>query len=103
MHLNLDDLETEKLLDHFDLVFEFIEKGCSENNKILICSPIGKSRGPSILIAYMIKKYSISFDEAYEKIKKIKDDIQPNDGFLIKLKAYDRKINNKIEFQYKCT
>jgi dual specificity phosphatase 12 len=103
MHLNLDDSETEKILDHFDRVYEFIKRGSFDNNRILMCSPIGKSRGPSILIAYMIKKYNLSFEEAFEKIKAIKEDIEPNDGFLIKLKAYDKKTNNKIEYQYKCS
>lgn len=103
MHINIDDSETENILDHFDRIFEFIEKGASDKNTILICSPIGRSRAPSILIAYMVKKYKISFDEAFERIKAIKDDIQPNDGFLIKLKAYDKKINNKVEYQYKCS
>ncbi len=103
MHLQIEDSDTERILDSFDRVYEFIERASSEQNCILISSPNANSRGPTIAIAFMIKKYNLSFDEAFEKVKSIKDDIQPNDGFIIKLRAYDKKINNKIEFQYKCS
>ncbi len=103
MHIKIDDSESENVLDHFDRIFEFIERATLDDYSIFICSPIGRSRAASILIAYAIKKYKISFDKAFERIKAIKEDIQPNDGFLIKLKAYDKKTNNKIEYQYKCS
>jgi len=103
MHLSYEDSETEKILESFERVFEFIEKGSTGGNAISIVSHLGISRAPSIIIAFFIRKYKISLNEAYERLKIIKDDINPNDGFLIKLKAYDRKVNSIIEFQYKCS
>lgn len=103
MHLEVKDSDDEKILDSFDLAYDFIEKGASDGSTILVCCSNGISRSPTVLIAYFIKKYNLTFDEAYEKLKAIKDDIAPNDGFIIKLKAFDKKLKNKIEFHYKCS
>ena len=48
---------------------------------MLIHCAYGVSRSPSIVIAYLMKKYKIDFDEAEHFVKRKRPEIRPNEGF----------------------
>ena len=103
MNIDIDDNVMGNILEYFDKIYDFIERCSNNGNSVMISSNQAKSRAPSILIAYLIKKYNLTFDEALEKIKNLKVDIEPNEGFIIKLKALDKKLKHNVEFLYKCS
>jgi dual specificity phosphatase 12 len=76
------------LLD-FEKTYAFIEDGVNKGNILIHCRG-GYSRSPSILIAYLMKKYSWKFEQAFNNVKKIKKDISPNNGFIEILKGLDK-------------
>lgn len=97
MQLKFEDTENENILDSFNSVYEFIERGSTDGNAILINCLKGISRSPTILIAYIMKKYHLKFEDAYQIIKTSKPDIQPNEGFIKKLIAFEKKLKNNSE------
>lgn len=102
MKLDVSDTEDENILFNFDSIFSFIEDG-RETGGILIHCYGGISRSPTITIAYLIKKMKMTFEDAFNMVKAIKSDINPNEGFIEKLQTFEKIANREVENVYKCS
>jgi hypothetical protein len=101
MILNVQNTEEENILFNFDRVYEFIEQGVS-NGAVLVHSEEGISRSPTIVIAYLIKKRGICYEEAFDIVIKANGDISPNNAFVDHLKLFEKSVNKFMENNYKC-
>ncbi|XP_015364696.1 PREDICTED: dual specificity protein phosphatase 12-like [Diuraphis noxia] len=72
-YIQVTDMEGEDLLSHFDSAYEFIKKG-QETSSVLVHCYYGISRSASIITAYIMKKYKISFDDAFQSFKILPQD-----------------------------
>ena len=72
----------------------FIEESLQSGKKVLVHCIEGKSRSGSLIIAYLIKKYGWSFEEALRYVNQRRVAI-PNEGFKQQLIAYATKVNTK--------
>lgn len=86
-YLQLSDMPKEDLLIHFDDAYEFITDGM-KNGTVYVHCYFGVSRSATIVIAYLLKKYSLTFMEAFKMAKKRRGIIYPNPGFMMQLKLY---------------
>ena len=102
MKLDVLDSEDEDILNDFEIIYNFIEEG-REKGGILIHCYGAISRSPTIIIAYLIKKLKIPLEEAYNIVKSIKSDINPNEGFISKLKDFEKTIIKRLENIFKCS
>ena len=93
--LYIDDAIDENILSWLQEAFEFIDS--SEKNIYIHCV-MGISRSPSIVIAYLMYKNKISYEEAYDFVKNKRNVINPNSGFQDQLKKFEKilKENNYI-------
>ena len=73
-----------------------IEEGRRKGGVLVHCYA-GVSRSSSFVIAYLIQKYIISFDDAKEKVKKKRPCVHPGDGFVHQLKNYAKVIQRREE------
>ncbi|XP_075227720.1 dual specificity protein phosphatase MPK-4 [Lycorma delicatula] len=89
MFIQVTDIPCEDLLSHFEEAYKFIANG-QENGVVLVHCYFGISRSATIVIAYFMKKYQISFDEAFERVKKQRRFVGPNKGFEAQLRLYER-------------
>ncbi len=76
--------------------FEFI----FTDESVLIHCQDGVSRSSTIVIAYVMKKYKISVENAVQKVKDLRECVESNDGFLSQLRLWERMsyridINNR--------
>lgn len=55
----------------------------------------GVSRSVALVLAFLIKKKGMSFDQAYSMVKGRRRIIHPNDGFVRQLKTYESQCNKK--------
>ncbi|KAK7792218.1 hypothetical protein R5R35_007476 [Gryllus longicercus] len=85
--IQVTDTPREDLVSHFEEASEFI-KNAQEEGQILIHCYFGVSRSATIVIAYMMKKYQISLDEAYERVQAQRRFVRPNPGFMDQLRLY---------------
>lgn len=85
--VQLSDQPKEDLLTQFDECVAFIEEGLSKG-KVLVHCYFGISRSASVVIAYMMKKYNLSYHEAFGKVKSQRSIVYPNPGFVSQLKLY---------------
>ena len=82
--LNIDDEESENILQYFNECIEFI----GENRTLVFCTA-GRSRSATIVAAYLMKIKKMSAEQALETIKKVRV-IRPNPGFLIQLNTWEK-------------
>ncbi|KAL6043223.1 Protein-tyrosine-phosphatase mkp1 [Balamuthia mandrillaris] len=67
----LYDDEQQQIERHFERCFAFIEQGISHSGVLVHCNA-GVSRSASIVIAYLMNKHRLRFEEAYQRVKEAK-------------------------------
>lgn len=89
---DIHDNKQQKLpVELLDQVGEIIEGGRNRGGVLVHCYA-GVSRSSSFVIAYLIKKYIVSYDEAKERAKKRRPCVHPGDGFVSQLQNYSKII-----------
>ena len=87
--INADDISIEDLFKYFRFSIDFIE----DSNKIYIHCLAGMSRSATIVIAYLMWKKHIKYEDAFNFVKEKRKCIEPNEGFIIQLKYFDELLN----------
>jgi len=82
------DSSNENINKHFRTINEFIKKAISNGGSVLVHCHEGISRAPTICAGYLIEHNDLKNDTALELIKKIKSNINPNEGFKEQLKYF---------------
>jgi len=93
LKLDIDDSFEQELGDSIRSANNFIESVSSDStcNNVLIHCYSGISRSGSILLGYLIKKNKMSYDEAYDFVKKIYNPIFPNESFQEQLREFAKQ------------
>lgn len=86
--VQITDLPYEDLLSHFDETYEFIQTG-QNNGSVLVHCYFGVSRSAAIVVAFLMKKYSLSYGDALERLKEKRKLVGPNNGFENQLRLYE--------------
>ncbi|CAG9322936.1 unnamed protein product [Blepharisma stoltei] len=87
-YVRLRDEEDENLIDELPDAIYFINRQILKGEKVLVHCVAGVSRSPAIVIAYLMAKHNIFYEEAYGFVKSKRDFIQPNLGFEKQLIEY---------------
>lgn len=87
--IQLSDQPKEDLLSHLEETDFFIKEGLSKGAVLVHCH-CGISRSASIIIAYIMKKYSITHYKAFERVKFKRSIAHPNKGFVSQLILYGK-------------
>lgn len=93
----INDSKKTNISKYFKESNDFIDNALSSNKgNILIHCGAGASRSVSLLIAFMIYKFSYTFDQSLEIIQKIRNVANPNDGFKRQLEDYSYILKNPL-------
>lgn len=87
LHVELED-NPLITISFNEKIFDFIDDGIN-NGKILIHCHEGKSRSPTYVIAYLMKRRNMSFTDAYKLVESKRDCIDINSGFWKSLRLID--------------
>eukprot|EP00029_Vermamoeba_vermiformis_P001077 TRINITY_DN11246_c0_g1_i1.p1 TRINITY_DN11246_c0_g1~~TRINITY_DN11246_c0_g1_i1.p1 ORF type:complete len:172 (-),score=10.77 TRINITY_DN11246_c0_g1_i1:17-532(-) len=90
LHIKAIDLPLYNILQHFSACYEFIEAARASGGSVLVHCARGKSRSASVVIAYLMKKYNITFAEAKHRVRSARPIIDVNEGFHSQLTLYER-------------
>ncbi|MBM3193436.1 MAG: dual specificity protein phosphatase family protein [Chlamydiae bacterium] len=85
-YVPIRDLEEESISTYISRVYEFIEEGIREGGVFVHCSA-GASRSASLVIAYIMKKWGSSYEDALDFVQSKRACVQPNRGFEKELKS----------------
>ncbi|XP_011614611.1 dual specificity protein phosphatase 12 [Takifugu rubripes] len=87
--INVLDVETSDLLSYMDICFLFLREAVDMGGAALVHCQAGRSRSATIVTAYLMKKYQLSFPEAYHRLMVVKKDVAVNRGFEEQLCLYE--------------
>lgn len=62
----------------------------SKNGNILVHCSAGISRSPTLVLAYMMKKNHWTLEEAFDKMRKLRQIVDPNVSFIIQLREWEK-------------
>ncbi|XP_063902761.1 dual specificity protein phosphatase MPK-4-like isoform X1 [Zophobas morio] len=94
-YIQLSDQPKEDLLSHFDDTEAFITEGLTKGAVLVHCY-FGVSRSATVVIAYIMKKYQLTYREAFEQVKLKRSIVYPNQGFISQLTLY-KEMNYKLD------
>jgi hypothetical protein len=83
--IEIDDSLEQNLSNYIREALDFIVESQKHNSNILIHCVSGISRSASIVIAYMMDKYKMNYDEAFAYVKTKRPTIRPNTNFIEQL------------------
>lgn len=86
MYLSLYDHPKEDISKHFNDTYNFIDEHISNGDSVLVHCHAGRSRASTIVIHYLMRKYDITYEKAYNFVKSKRPIIEPNEGFVEQLK-----------------
>lgn len=67
-YIHIADMTRENILEHFEDCISFIEDAMSSlEGAVLVHCFYGVSRSATIVIAYLMKKYNINYQKAFER------------------------------------
>ena len=87
-NIEIEDYERENIFKYFYTCINFIDK-----SKICyVHCQAGVSRSASIVIAYVMYKLKLNFDDAFDYVRQKRNLISPNIGFILQLEDLDKVL-----------
>jgi len=94
-HLLMEDKAAFEIENFFDEGADFIKECMEGKFKTLVHCQEGKSRSTSMVIAYFMKYQNMTCESALAVCAARRQLVQPNNGFMKKLKIYEQKLKKK--------
>lgn len=85
-YVKMLDLEFTNLQKFLPECLNFIFHSLDDQVNVLVHCNAGVSRSASVVIAYLILYQKLSFEDAFQAVKKTRPCIRPNDGFIVQLR-----------------
>ncbi|XP_060077263.1 protein phosphatase Slingshot homolog 1-like [Ylistrum balloti] len=94
-YMNIKEWDNEEadLCKHWDNTNKFIGKAKRENSKVLVHCKMGISRSASTVMAFLMKEYDMSRQEAFDFVKAKRACVMPNQAFWAQLLIYEGILN----------
>eukprot|EP00343_Euplotes_focardii_P003228 CAMPEP_0205813734 /NCGR_PEP_ID=MMETSP0205-20121125/18473_1 /ASSEMBLY_ACC=CAM_ASM_000278 /TAXON_ID=36767 /ORGANISM="Euplotes focardii, Strain TN1" /LENGTH=164 /DNA_ID=CAMNT_0053096279 /DNA_START=124 /DNA_END=618 /DNA_ORIENTATION=+ len=86
----IEDKIKDKVFD-IDSLSQYNMQNSNNQNRVLVHCAMGRSRSATMIIMYLMRKYQIEFEASFRIVKWRREIIEPNDGFIQKLKDFNGK------------
>eukprot|EP01129_Flabellula_baltica_P004280 TRINITY_DN147_c0_g1_i1.p1 TRINITY_DN147_c0_g1~~TRINITY_DN147_c0_g1_i1.p1 ORF type:complete len:248 (-),score=50.75 TRINITY_DN147_c0_g1_i1:156-899(-) len=91
-HVIIEDFADCDIKQYWDEFIDYIQDGLDAGGSVLVHCAAGISRSGSTIVAYLMKKHEMNFDEALSKAKSRRFVINPNEGFIRQLREYEQSL-----------
>lgn len=93
LNLPVDDSGKEDIYSQLTDVVNFIDDHDNKDGRtVLLTSTLGISRSVTVAIAYYMWNKKVSLKDAYNHLKKCRENMQPTRGFIEQLSSWEEKI-----------
>ena len=98
--IQIDDIGSRNIIKYFGECLNFIDG----NEKVLVHCMAGVSRSATIIIAYIMWKKKMKYDDVLNFVKQKRPIVDPNEGFVKQLKLFEKELEkneydiNNIKF-----
>ncbi|CAF1438843.1 unnamed protein product [Rotaria sordida] len=89
LRVNIYDKPSEQIRPFFQHVFEFIRRHHSLGHSVLVHCQMGISRSATLVIAYLMIDGHKTLGEAFQQVKSVRQQIDPNEGFIRQLRELE--------------
>ncbi|KAJ1969913.1 dual specificity phosphatase 12 [Dispira parvispora] len=90
--VNLDDGQQENIVRFFPATYDFIDNAISNGGNVLVHCYQGRSRSPTIVIAYLMRRLKLGWKKAGELVRKKRPIVYPNIGFQEQLFNFQQSL-----------
>ncbi|XP_054294046.2 protein phosphatase Slingshot homolog 3 [Pongo pygmaeus] len=87
-NVRLWDEESAQLLPHWKETHRFIEAARAQGTHVLVHCKMGVSRSAATVLAYAMKQYECTLEQALRHVQELRPIARPNAGFLRQLQIY---------------
>ena len=87
--MNISDEPNEQIHFSFQYVFEFIRRHHNLGHGVLIHCQMGISRSATLVIAFLMVEEQQTLSEAFQQVKSVRPQIDPNEGFIRQLRELE--------------
>ncbi|KAK7107613.1 hypothetical protein V1264_015506 [Littorina saxatilis] len=92
LNLAVDDIEWENIQQYFPDVNAFINGWKNRESKVLVVSYHGKSRGPAIVVQYLMTYFRIPLERALQHVRSRRPQTRINPGFMRALQRLEKRL-----------
>lgn len=92
LHVPVQDHPAEDLSRYFGLVFDFIDGYLKAGRRVLVHCHAGISRSTTLLVAFLMRRYQWTRDQALQWVKQQRSIIAPNPGFAEQLLRWEQQV-----------
>lgn len=93
----INDKGDEDLYSHLTDIVNFIDDHQTKDGRtVLLSSLLGISRSVTVAIAYYMWNKKVSLKDAYNHVKKCRENMQPTRGFIEQLSRWEEKMFGSI-------
>ncbi|GJP29007.1 hypothetical protein CLOM_g13 [Closterium sp. NIES-68] len=92
--VSIIDSSHVNIIEHFEICFRAIDDGIRSGG-ILVHCVAGMSRSATVVIAYLMARKGLSFQEAFAHVKKCRPIAQPNYGFMRQLEKFEAYLRSE--------
>lgn len=93
------DSQKENIESLFYPCIEKIQEHIENKGGALVHCVRGVSRSASIILAYLILTRKMSYQDAEKLLRTKRPQASPNNGFMLQLINFDRRVNSRYEGQ----
>ncbi|MCH1430616.1 MAG: dual specificity protein phosphatase family protein [Chlamydiales bacterium] len=90
-----DDFAWDGIQPHLNDIFEKIDSARNNEEPILIHCVKGASRSATVLIAYMMRTFELTYDEAFTYVQTRRSQVESKPSLTRGLKAYGKKLKEE--------
>ena len=92
LRVDVNDEPTEQIGSYFQSVFNFIQRHHRLDHNVFIHCHMGISRSATLVIAFLMIDGPRTLGEAFQEVKNVRPQIDPNDGFLRQLRDLEKNL-----------
>lgn len=95
--ISIDDTNKESIINHLDMALQFLIETQKKkpNQNILVHCYMGSSRSASIILAYLIKYYHLTLEDALKLLKEKRPVVNINVDFWKDLEIFYRSLSGE--------
>ncbi len=91
----IDDVPNANIKKHFDRINIFIDNAIKQGGTVLVHCRMGVSRSASAVIAYLMYKEGMTFNNAFRYVLMKRPIINPNPGFEQQLIEFQNELSKR--------